>query len=961
MIEIGTFCDRRILNAHRLPPIQLRGARVHNLKSIDLDLPHKRLMVVCGVSGAGKSSLAIDTLYAEGQRRYIESFSAQARQYLERLEKPDADRIDGLPPAIAVTNVDPSRSGGRATVGTATETAEYLRLLYARIGEMSCAQCGRSIRRDTPQSIADWLGERPEGSRFSIAFAVSAVGDESASDKLDSLASRGFVRLLVGDESFNLTEKPAVATVRQRLEHGANALVLVDRLVAGQATHQRRVESLETALREGDGRITVLVEDASSPSMPTKSRAVDGKSWAEWSFSTHLECTACGIALTAPEPNLFSFESALGACPKCEGFGNVLEVDMDLVVPDRSKSVKDGAIAPWAAKSYAHELDELLALADEYALPVDVPVRELNERQWRLIEEGVPERNFGGLRGFFNWLERHKYKVSVRAHASRYKSSRTCPECRGARLRPEALAVRLGGRNIAEVCALKISDALRFVADLKLDGWQRSVARTMLDQIRSRLGYLNAVGLGYLTLDRAVRTLSGGEAQRVSLTSALGSNLVHMLYVLDEPTRGLHPHDVERLIAAVKKLRDRGNTVLVVEHEEGILRAADQLVEIGPGAGDRGGEVVFQGPPAEIETASGSVTGDFLTRRRGGTIPAQRRPAARGVIRLTGARGHNLQNISAEFPLALLCAVTGVSGSGKSTLVEDTLYPALCQRLRKETHRPLPFDDVFGDGQINDVILVDQSPIGRSPRSNPVTYAKAFDEIRGVFADTTDAKTRGLSAGHFSFNVEGGRCTHCEGEGFLLIDMQFLPDVYMRCPECRGQRYRPEVLAVKYRGTSIAEALDMTVREAFAFFRGQGKVQMRLKQLIDVGLDYLRLGQPANTLSGGEAQRLKLAAHLAASKRSRTLFILDEPTTGLHPADVAQLLDCFTALLDNGHSLIVVEHNLQVLKAADYVIDLGPGAADEGGQVVAAGTPEKIAASHESQTAKYLRSALAAV
>jgi excinuclease ABC subunit A len=637
----------------------------------------------------------------------------------------------------------------------------------------------------------------------------------------------------------------------------------------------------------------------------------------------------------------------------------VLEVDMDLVVPDRSKSLRNGAIAPWNAKSYAHELDELLALAGDYDLRVDVPVRELDERQWRTIQEGVPERNFGGLRGFFDWLERHKYKVSARAHASRYKSSRVCPACGGARLRPEALAVHIGGRNIAEVCSMKIGESRPFIAGLSLEEWQRRAARIMLDQVQSRLEYLEAVGLGYLTLDRAVRTLSGGEAQRVSLTSALGSSLVQMLYVLDEPTRGLHPHDVERLITAIQRLRDRGNTVLVVEHEEGILRAADELVEVGPGAGDRGGQIVFQGPPGRIEAATGSVTGDFLARRRGGTIPAQRRPPARGVIRLTGARGHNLRNISVEFPLTLLCAVTGVSGSGKSTLVEDTLYPALCRRLHKEAPRPLDFDDVFGDGQINDVIFVDQSPIGRSPRSNPVTYAKAFDEIRAVFADTTDAKTRGLSAGHFSFNVEGGRCTHCEGEGFLRIDMQFLPDVYMRCPECRGRRYRPEVLAVKYRGKSIAEALDMTVREAFAFFRGQGKVQVRLKQLIDVGLDYLRLGQPANTLSGGEAQRLKLAAHLAASKRSRTLFILDEPTTGLHPADVAQLLDCFTALLDNGHSLIVVEHNVQVLKAADYIIDLGPGAADEGGRVVAAGTPEQIAACSFSKTAICLRAALA--
>jgi excinuclease ABC subunit A len=944
--------------------IQLRGVSVHNLKHIDLDLSHGRLIVVCGVSGAGKSSLAIDTLYAEGQRRYIESFSAHTRQFLERLEKPQAERIDGLPPAIAVTNVDPSRAGNRATVGTATETAEYLRLLYARIGELSCPNCGQPIRRDSPQSIADTVSTLPADTRFLIAFPLAAAETESGTEKIDALTSRGYVRLLLNNRLFNLADATDLATVGDQLG-AADALVVVDRLVAGHVSVPRLVESLETALREGNGRCTVLTERAAGfiPAVHHE-RIINSATWSECSFTTSLECLTCGITYPAPEPNLFSFESALGACPTCEGFGNIMEVDLDLVVPDRSKTLRDGAIAPWTTKSYAHELDELLALADDYNLPVDVPLKDLDERQWRIIREGVPERKFGGLTGFFAWLERHKYKVAVRAINRRYRSSRTCPDCGGTRLRREALAVHVGGRNIAELSAMKISDALQFVRDLTLDarraaGFTPAVARTMFDQIQSRLEYLEAVGLGYLTLDRSIKSLSGGEAQRVSLTAALGSSLVHMLYVLDEPTRGLHPHDVQRLLAAIKRLRDRGNTVVVVEHEEAILRAADELVEIGPGAGDRGGTIVFQGPPGRIEAAAGSVTGDFLARRRGATIPAQRRPPTRGAIRLTGARGHNLQNLAVEFPLALLCAVSGVSGSGKSTLVEDTLYPALCRRLRIESQRPLPYDDVFGDGQINDVILVDQSPVGRSPRSNPVTYAKAFDDIRAVFADTTDAHTRGLTAGHFSFNIDGGRCTHCQGDGFLQIDMQFLPDVFMRCPECRGQRYRPEVLAVKYRGKSIAEVLDMTVREAFTFFRGQSKVQLRLKQLIDVGLDYLRLGQPANTLSGGEAQRLKLAAHLAASKRNRTLFILDEPTTGLHPADVAQLLDCFTSLLDAGHSLIVVEHNLQVLKAADFIIDLGPGAADQGGQIVATGPPEQIAASLQSQTAKYLRPALA--
>ncbi|HEX5446944.1 MAG TPA: excinuclease ABC subunit UvrA, partial [Pirellulales bacterium] len=539
------------------------------------------------------------------------------------------------------------------------------------------------------------------------------------------------------------------------------------------------------------------------------------------------------------------------------------------------------------------------------------------------------------------------------------RSYRPCPTCGGARLRPESLAARLGGKNIAELSRLKIREAAEFFQQLELPPWQRTVARMMLEQVRARLGYLQAVGLDYLSLDRPLRTLSGGEAQRVALTSALGSSLVNMLYVLDEPSIGLHPHDTGRLLAAIEGLRDRGNTVVVVEHEEAMIRAANQVVEIGPGAGERGGRVVFQGTPHEMQSSTASLTGDYLAGRRAIRPPAKRRPPERGWIRLAGARGNNLQNITVEFPLGLLCVVTGVSGSGKSTLIEDTLYPALCRRLRKEAHRPLDCDDLFGDGQVNDVVMVDQSPIGRSPRSNPVTYIKAFDEIRQVFAETVDARTRNYTAGHFSFNVEGGRCHACEGQGYLEIDMQFLADVYMKCGECQGRRYRREILDVAYRGRNIADVLDLTVREAFAFFRGQTKVQARLKRLIDVGLDYLRLGQPANTLSGGESQRLKLAAHLSGVKRGRTLFLLDEPTTGLHFADIVQLLDCFEALLAIGHSLIVVEHNLHLIKAADYVIDLGPGAAEQGGRVVVQGTPEWVSRNAESITGRYLAEALA--
>jgi excinuclease ABC subunit A len=671
-----------------------------------------------------------------------------------------------------------------------------------------------------------------------------------------------------------------------------------------------------------------------------------------------LACADCNLEYPAPEPRLYSFNSPLGACPECEGFGNVIDIDMDLVVPDPSKTLADGAIAPWNSPAYQHELEELLALAPDYGLPVGVPFRQLEPRHLELIQSGVPEREFGGLQGFFAWLERRKYKMHIRVFLSRWRSYRTCPACGGKRLRPEALATRIGGKNIAEVSAMKIAEAVEFFRGLALSDWQREVGRMMLEQVRSRLGYLEAVGLGYLALDRTLRTLSGGEVRRVALTAALGSSLVHMLYVLDEPSIGLHPRDIHRLIDAIRSLRDRGNTVVVVEHEEAMLRAADQVIEIGPGAGERGGRIVFQGTPQEMESSSDSLTGDYLAGRRGTAASGRRRPPDHGWIRLAGARGNNLKNLTVEFPLGLLCVVTGVSGSGKSTLVQDTLYPAMCRRLRKDAAKPCAFDDIYGDGQIDDAIMVDQSPIGRSPRSNPVTYLKAFDEIRAVFAETADAHTRNYTASHFSFNADVGRCSGCNGEGHVEIDMQFLADVYMKCPTCNGTRYRDEILDVTYRGRNIAEVLEMTVREAFTFFRGRPKVQARLKRLIDVGLDYVRLGQPANTLSGGEAQRLKLAGYMSAVRRGRCLFLLDEPTTGLHFSDVVQLLDCFEALIGVGHSLIVVEHNLQLVKAADYVIDLGPGAADEGGRVVVQGTPEMVANCPNSITGRFLADVL---
>ena len=962
--------------------IALRGVRVHNLKSIDLDIPRQKLIVFCGLSGSGKSSLALDTLYAEGQRRYIESFSAYTRQFLQRLEKPEADRIDGIPPAIAVSGANTSRSS-RSTVGTATETNDYLRLLMAKIGRVLCLGCGREVRRDSPQSAAETLADLPPGPRCLIAFPCKLDGGGTLEQLVDGLREDGFVRAIIGGELVNL-DSTLLGTEVPSLQHSPpdshpsspasrpSPLVyaVVDRLVAGRIGESRLRDSLETAFSKGHGRCCVFVEERAlgtevpsphpSPLAPRPSPLVtiDGRPWRRMAFGSQLACEDCGIEYPTPEPRLYSFNSPLGACPTCEGFGNVIDIDMELVVPDPSKSLREGAIAPWTTPAYAHELKDLLALARDYELPVDVPFRELTEAQREVIVRGVPERKFGGLEGFFSWLERRKYKMHVRVFLSRWRSFRPCPACGGARLRPEALAARIGGKNLGEICAMKVREAAAMFRDLDLPDYQRQVGRMMLDQVRARLAYLEAVGLGYLTLDRTLRTLSGGEARRVALTSALGSSLVNMLYVLDEPSIGLHPRDIQQLLDAVKQLRDRGNTVVVVEHEEAIIRVADQVVEIGPGAGQRGGKVVFQGTPVEMEQSLDSLTGDYLAGRRGFGDNGRRRAPDHGWVRLAGARGNNLDNVMFEFPLGVLCLVTGVSGSGKSTLVQDTLYPALCRRLRKDAPKPCPFDDVFGDGQLDDVIMIDQSPIGRSPRSNPVTYLKAFDEIRAVFAETVEARTRGFGAGHFSFNVDGGRCTACKGEGYVQIDMQFLADVYMRCSECNGARYRDEILEVTYRGRNIADVLEMTVREAFTFFRGRPKVQSRLKRLIDVGLDYVRLGQPANTLSGGEAQRLKLAGYTSGAKRGRCLFILDEPTTGLHFSDVVQLLDCFDALLAVGHSLLVVEHNLQIMKAADYIIDLGPGAADEGGRVVAKGTPEMVARTQGSVTAGFLAKVL---
>ncbi|MCC7475657.1 MAG: excinuclease ABC subunit UvrA [Pirellulales bacterium] len=967
--------------------IELRGVSTNNLRQVDLDLAHRQFVVFCGVSGSGKTSMALDTLYAEGQRRYIESFSPYTRQFLEQLDKPPAERITGIPPAIAVTHKNPSRSN-RATIGTTTEINDYLSVLFARLGQVVCTGCGQSVERDSPESIAQAFATLPDGLRnglrMMVGFGAVVPRDEPIETWLADLIALGYVRGVHGG-----TTQPIGPALAKELSPGESLTIVLDRLTTSDLGADRLRDSLEAAYSAGDGSCTVLLEHPTLPSEtldeemgnadkrpaarhPTHKlrrctiEPIDNRRWRRYTFSAALRCDACGIDYPDPEPLLFNFNRPLGACPECEGFGNIVTTDMARVVPDPSKSLREGAIAPWNSPSYAHELQELLALAKDYHLRVDVPFSDLNDDERRIVIEGIPERKFGGLNGFMHWLERRKYKMHLRAYLSRWRSYRPCPKCGGDRLRPEALAVQIAGRNFAELSCLNIADALQLLENLpeRMPEWQRSIARPLLADVSARLSYLVEVGVGYLTLDRPLRTLSGGETQRVALTTTLGSNLVDMLYVLDEPSVGLHPADVGPLAAALLRLKERGNTVVAVEHEETILRRADQVVEFGPGAGSEGGCITFQGTSQALERNRESRTGNWLSGRSGLRIGSTRRPTQNGWVKLRGARGNNLRNITAEFPLGVLCLVTGVSGAGKSTLVGKTLYPALLRALHRDTDsaefpEPLDHDEVLGAGQLNEVLHIDQSPIGRSPRSNPATYLKAFDPIRSLFAEQAEARSRGLTAGHFSFNVDGGRCEQCRGDGFLSVDMQFMANVYMKCPECGGKRFRPQVLEVKYRGLSIADVLDHTAREAFTFFRGQRKIQTQLKHLLDVGLDYLRLGQPATTLSGGEAQRLKLAAHLAAKRRGRTLFLLDEPTIGLHYSDIVRLLDCFDALLEVGHSLVLIEHNVQLMLAADWLIDLGPGGADRGGSVVASGTPEDIAKCGDSATGTILSAALA--
>jgi excinuclease ABC subunit A len=1021
-------------------PIVISGARTHNLKNIDVSLPANALIIVTGVSGSGKSSLAFDTIYAEGQRRYVESLSAYARQFLERMEKPDVDRIEGVCPAIAIRQKNSLRNP-RSTVSTTTEIHDYLRLLYARVGRTFCRKCGQEVERESAEVVAKRLSALPEGTPLVIGFEMPVVAgpssvtlngnggeavDETTEQEngeaepalplpmpngvpsggnghvdpvaatIDALRRRGFGRLLVGGRAVAFEDidfgngtrpepQPGDAAEKVHLTDRSVLRVVVDRLRIRGDLLGRLTDSIETAYTEGGGAAFAVELTLDRPQATERPLATERPQAAghrpqdgpeplvpgpepqvpspqplvpRWHvFSERFECRRCGIPYEDPQPRLFSFNNPFGACPTCHGFGNIIELDMGLVVPDPAKSIQDNAIEPWSKPHYRSQLADLKRAARAHGVRVDVPWKDLTPEEKRFVIDG-DGGEYEGVRGFFNWLERKKYKVHVRVFLSRYRGYLTCPDCGGSRLRREARDVLVGGTAIDAVCAMTVSEARRFFEGLQLTEKEAAIASKVLAEIRKRLRFLSDVGLDYLTLDRLSSTLSGGEAQRINLATSLGSALVGTLYVLDEPSIGLHPRDNRRLIAILRQLRDQGNTVLVVEHDADMIRVADHVVDLGLGAGEQGGRVVFSGPLDGLMAEPNSLTARYMRGELSIPVPGMRHRGPGQKIRVFGASEHNLKDIDVTVPLGTLTCVTGVSGSGKSTLVHDIIHPAI-KRLkgiwekRVGSHRRLE-----GVEYITDAVLVDQAPIGRTPRSNPVTYLKAFDPIRELFASTKDARARSLTASDFSFNVPGGRCEACEGEGQVRVEMQFLADVFVPCDVCDGKRFKPQVLEVRYRGRNVHEVLEMTVREALGFFGTSSKVLRRLHVLDEIGLGYLRLGQPATTLSGGEAQRIKIAAHLGSHSGDRLLYILDEPTTGLHFDDIAKLLAAFRKLLLAGHTLLVIEHNLDVIKTADYVIDLGPEGGAEGGYVVAAGTPEEIASVEASHTGRALRAVL---
>lgn len=947
--------------------IEVTGARVNNLKNISFSIPINQLTVVTGVSGSGKSSLAFDTIYAEGQRRYVESLSAYARQFLERMDKPDVDEVRGIAPAIAIRQKNSTRNP-RSTVGTQTEIYDYLRLLYARVGTTYCRVCGREVYRDSPQSIADEvLTALDEGTRFYVLFPASAGlaeterngdtdkpktgkwGDKAKGKKkstatsrqvivahIMSLMQRGFTRLFFQGHTIELNSPDDYT-----LTDFENVYVLVDRLTARPDVRQRLVDSLETVFSEGHGVAVIETTE-------TEPRRLN--------FSEKFSCKYDGTTYEQPEPRLFSFNNPFGACPTCQGFGNTIGLDLELVIPNPGLSLNDGAIEPWTKPQHEWAMDELRQFCKAEKISLTVPFNQLSRSEQRAVIEG--KSDWAGVRGFFEWLETKKYKLHVRVFLSKYRGYTLCPDCGGGRLRQEARDVKVGGLTLPQVTAMSIKDGANFFDKLELSGEQTTIAERILFEIRRRLRFLVDVGLDYLTLERLAATLSGGEAQRIQLATNLGSALVGALYVLDEPSIGLHPRDNDRLIRLLHNLRDIGNTVLVVEHDEEMMRAADHILDIGPAAGELGGRVIYEGDFPGLMKHESSLTARYLRGEAEIKEPKQRRLLQTRSLRLRGASEHNLKAIDVELPLDMLVCITGVSGSGKSTLIHDCIYAGLKKQRGDWQGHVGAFRKLEGGQLVDDVILVDQSPIGRTPRSNPVTYIKVYDAIREVFSGTREAQARGFDPSHFSFNVPGGRCEVCQGDGTVTVEMQFLADVELVCEECKGTRFKQQILDIRYRGKNVHEVLDMTVREAIAFFRDVPRIMNRLRVLDDVGLGYLRLGQSATTLSGGEAQRIKLAAHLSKRTGAKTLYIFDEPTTGLHFDDINKLLTAFRALMEAGGSLIVIEHNLDVIKTADYVVDLGPDGGDAGGNVVATGTPEQIMSVKASHTGRFLRAHL---
>jgi excinuclease ABC subunit A len=935
--------------ASPLSHIVVRGAREHNLRDLDVRIPRDRLVVITGLSGSGKSSLAFDTIYAEGQRRYVESLSAYARQFLEQMTKPDVDAIEGLSPAIAIEQRTLSKNP-RSTVGTTTEIADYLRLLYARVGLAHCHRCGRAISSQTVQQMTDRVLGLGEGARVQVLAPVVRDRKGEYRKELEGFRRQGFVRARIDGELRDLADDISLS---KRAKHAIE--VVVDRLVVKESIRPRIAESIEAALRLSRGLVTIDV----------------GPGHEEWLLSERNACPDCGVSYPEIEPRMFSFNSPHGACPRCAGLGTRDEFDPALIVPDPSLSLAAGAIAPWSGRRAPRYYARLLeALATHYGIYPSAAWRSLRKRarQGILFGSGAEEISFSvgpsGKKidfarhwdGVLGDLER-RFQASGEAERealARFRSAQPCPECEGSRLRIEARSIRIGGASIAETMRLSVAEAARFMVGLELGPAQQTIAERIVKEIRERLRFLEEVGLSYLTLDRASATLSGGEGQRIRLATQVGSSLMGVLYILDEPSIGLHPRDNRRLLESLARLRDTGNSVLVVEHDEATIRAADFVIDMGPGAGIHGGQVVAQGTPDEILADPRSLTGAFLARRRSIPVPRRRRPPGRRALVLTGCRANNLKNLTCRLPLGVFSVVTGVSGSGKSTLVNDTLYRLLAARLHGAQDPPGAFDRLAGLGEIDKVIDVNQAPIGRTPRSNPATYTGVFDGIRQLFSQVPEARARGYSRGRFSFNVKGGRCEACRGDGVLRIEMHFLPDLFVTCEICGGRRYNRETLEVTYKGRTIADVLDMTVEEALGFMENVPAVRRPLQTLHDVGLDYIHLGQPATTLSGGEAQRIKLARELSRKSTGRTLYLLEEPTTGLHFADVEKLLDVLNRLVDAGNSVLVIEHHPDVIKTADHVIDLGPEGGDKGGEIVVEGTPEEVAQHPSSHTGRAL-------